>query len=137
MLKNTTFTLIAISVLIAGNQSSAQAAKFKTFERQPAISSGKFCPRRMFEGAGVRDDKLQAMRSATSNWKANVRKSLSSEYANWTSAKTKHIRCSKDSIEQNYRCSAIAQACKSSIVGNRLPTNTNGKPRPTVTVKRR
>jgi hypothetical protein len=131
MFKKTTFTLIAIGVLIAANQSSAQTAKFRAFEIQPAISLGKSCPRRIFKGVAVRDSKLQAMRSATSSWKASVRRSLSSRYADWSQAKRKRIRCSKDGIEQNYSCSALAQACSKYVVV--APS----KPLRTVTVKRR
>ncbi len=131
MFRKTTFTLIAVGVLMAANQSSAQTTNFKAVYMQPAISLGKICPRRMFQGVAVRDSKLQAMRSATTNWKTNVRRSLSGRYADWTSAKRKHIRCSKDGIEQNYSCSAIAQACLNQAV--LAPS----KSRRTVTVKRR
>ncbi len=131
MFRKTTFTLIAVGVLMATSQSSAQTVKFAAFYKQPAISLGRICPRRLFQGVAVRDNKRQAMRSAMSNWKANVRRSLSSRYADWTTAQSKQIRCSKDGIEQNYSCSAIAQACLNHVA--LAPS----KPRRTVTVKRR
>lgn len=118
MFKKTVFSLIAIGVLIAANPSSAQTAKFRGLDRQPVISAGKICPRRMFQGVAVRDNKLDAMRSAAASWKVNVRRSLSIRYANWSTAQRKHIRCKADSIEQNYSCSAIAQACAGKLTIN-------------------
>jgi len=132
MFKKTTFTLIAIGVLLSANQSSAQTAKFRIFDRQPAISQGKSCVRRMFNGKAVRNSASNARRAAITNWEKEVRKSLPRSYANWSQAANRpHIRCGFDRIEQSYSCSAVAAPCaKNEIL-------VSPKHRPTVKVKRR
>ena len=127
MFKKTTFTLIAIGVLITASQSSAQTAKFKTLASQSAISQGKSCVRHNFSGGAVRDSKLNSMRDAKSNWIKKVRSSLSIGYANWSQAKRRYIKCRADGIEQNYRCTAVGKPCSKRSVTSHTAGQVNTK----------
>jgi hypothetical protein len=102
----------------AANQSSAQTAMFRVLDRKLGISLVKSCPNNKFLGQAVRDNKLNATRSAISSWENTVRKSLPRRYADWSQAKNKRMICSRnDRSDQNYRCAAIAVPCSQSVVG--------------------